>query len=404
MRLSFPPYAAQARYWLGVALSRRGQAAAAARTWEELVARFPTAPWAARALWALAVHAQRAGRVEAADRWLRVLSARFPRSVLGAQARWQRGWLRYLAGRYEDAERLWREAAAAGPPGLHAAAAYWAAQSRLRRGLDGRPLLEQAARWPLSYYGQRARQRLGVAALPAPSRGPVLSLPRDRFARAEVELAALGFFREAVEEAVEVVRRGPSRFARRILAWARARAADLPGSVAAAESLAGPWAQDPTSTERGLWELAYPLAHLPAVQRWAALYGVDPYLLLAVMREESRFDPGAVSPAGAVGLMQLLPSAARGIDPGVGILDLTDPSTNVRLGTAYLAGRLREFGGDVVLALVAYNAGPGAARRFLQLPASDRDEFVERIPYAETRAYVKRVLESYGVYRWLYGR
>lgn len=399
----FPGYAAEARYWLGVALARRGEAAALS-VWQDLVARHPKNPWAARALWALATHAQRAGQLQAADRWLGVLVSRFPTSPLAARARWQRGWLRYLAGRYSEAEVLWRQAAAAGPTGPYTSAAlYWAAQSRLRRGLDGQQLLQQAARWPLSYYGRRARERLGVPAPPTPSDQPPWKLPQDRFGRAEVELAALGFFREAAEEAGEVLRRGPSRFARRLLAWARARAGDLPGSVAAAEALAVSWSPSPGSHESDLWKLAYPLAYFPVVHRWASSHGVDPLLVLAVMREESRFRPDAVSSAGAVGLMQVLPATARDVDPEIGASRLTHPETNVRLGTAYLARQLREFRGDVVMALVAYNAGPGAARRFRDQPTTDIDEFVEGIPYAETRDYVKRVLESYGIYRWLYG-
>lgn len=398
----FAGYAAQARYWLGVALARQGEAAAV-RVWQDLVARDPTSPWAARALWALAAQAQRTGQLQAADRWLEVLASRFPTSPLAPRARWQRGWLRYLDGRYEEAEALWRQAGAASPTGPHTPAAlYWAAQSRLRRGLDGRQLLQQAARWPLSYYGQRARERLGMPAPPRPSDERPIILPQDRFAGPEVELAALGFFREAAEEAREVLRRGRSRFARRLLAWVRAREGDLPGSVAAAEALAVAWSREPGSRESDLWKLAYPLAHFTVVHRWATAHGVDPLLVLAVMREESRFRSDAVSYAGAVGLMQLLPSTARGVDPEAEASKLTHPDTNVRLGTAYLAGRLREFHGDVVMALVAYNAGPGAARRFRQLPAADTDEFVERVPYGETRDYVKRVLESYGIYRWLY--
>jgi soluble lytic murein transglycosylase len=148
--------------------------------------------------------------------------------------------------------------------------------------------------------------------------------------------------------------------------------------------------------------LAYPRAHWEMVAREASRAGVDPLLVLAVMREESRFDPRVVSVAGAVGLMQLMPSTARGMDPTVTPDRLTDPETNIRLGTTYLARRLRDFDGDVVLALAAYNAGAGAARRFAQFRGDDLDVFIERIPFSETRAYVKRVLESYGIYRWLY--
>ena len=399
---AFPASAPEARYWLGASLVRRGQVAAGVQVWEDLVARYPTTPWAARALWALARRAQAASHFEAADRWLGLLVLRFPASSLADLARWQRGWLRYRQARYREAEQLWLELATNLYSPSAPAALYWAARSRARQGLDPTPPLRRlASTYPHSYYGQRARQRLGLGSPPRPAESPPVLLPKDRFSVPAVELAALGFYREAAEEA-EVA--GRSAFSRRVAAWARARAGDVGGSVAAAEAVVAPWTVHARRVDAGLWKLAYPLAYFPLVERWARVHGLDPLLVLAVAREESRFRPGAVSPAGAVGLMQVLPSTAQGLDPSVRAGQLTDPDTNLRLGTAYLAGRRKDFGGDLVMALAAYNAGPHAARRFQALKAEDADEFVEGIPYEETRAYVKRVLESYGVYRWLYGR
>jgi soluble lytic murein transglycosylase len=397
-----PRYGPQARYWLGAAYARLGHEAAAARTWSGLARRFPTSPWTARALVALASRAERRGDLQAADRWLAPATAF--RTAAGDQARWRRGWLRYRQGRYAEAEALWREAARLHPDSPFASAAlYWAALARARRGVEARSLLEAVARdYPHAYHGQRARERLGLS-IPPPAPAPVpVDLPHDRYASRAVELAALGLYREAEDEVEVVAQRTPSQHLARLLAWVRAGAGDLRGSVGAAEALVRPWSWRAPELDAGLWSLAYPLAHWEVVERFARERGLDPLLVLAVVREESRFDPEAVSPAGAVGLMQLLPSTARGLDPSVAPQDLVDPQTSVRLGTAYLAGRLRDFGGDVVMALVAYNAGPGAARRFLGLRGDSVDEFIERIPYAETRAYVKRVLESYGLYRWLY--
>jgi len=108
--------------------------------------------------------------------------------------------------------------------------------------------------------------------------------------------------------------------------------------------------------------------------------GVDPALLLAVASAESGFDPGAVSPAGAVGVMQLMPSTAKAL----GIANPYDPASNVRGGALYLHALLARFGGDVRLAVAAYNAGPAAVERYGGVP-----------PYTQTRAYVERVLASY---------
>jgi soluble lytic murein transglycosylase len=127
------------------------------------------------------------------------------------------------------------------------------------------------------------------------------------------------------------------------------------------------------------------------------------------MREESALDPRVVSPAGAIGLTQLmLPTAqevARKLRLGrVRRADLASPSLNIRLGSRYLGDLLRRYDGSVPLALAAYNAGGGAVGRWLgQRSGLELDEFVEEIPIEETRGYVKRVLRSYAAYRLLYG-
>lgn len=115
------------------------------------------------------------------------------------------------------------------------------------------------------------------------------------------------------------------------------------------------------------------------VERTAHRYGVDPALVDAVIRAESGYDPQATSPAGAAGLMQLMPTTARGL----GVSDPYDPAQNVEGGVRYLRGLLDRFG-DVQLALAAYNAGPGAVLRYGGLP-----------PYPETRTYVQRVLSAW---------
>ncbi|MDR7454157.1 MAG: lytic transglycosylase domain-containing protein, partial [Armatimonadota bacterium] len=207
----------------------------------------------------------------------------------------------------------------------------------------------------------------------------------------------LGFDADAADAATDAFEPDRDPRVARALAVAWDRLGDVVASVRFAEDALAGGVRD-----RETWRLAYPRAYWPQVQAAATAAGLDPYLLLALVREESRYEAAVVSPARAVGLAQLLPSTASGLHGRtVTLRDLQDPSLNLRLGARYLRAQLDRFRGDLVFAIAAYNAGPGAAARWTALDR-DPDYLVERIPYAETRAYVRRVLGSYGVYRWLY--
>ena len=144
-----------------------------------------------------------------------------------------------------------------------------------------------------------------------------------------------------------------------------------------------------------------------AVEAEAAEFGIDPFLLVAIVRQESVFDVEALSRAGARGLAQLLPGTAaltaRGLDVTYYPDWITVPDLNLHLGAAHLAELLRRFGGRVDAAVAAYNAGPRPVARWLERPgASDPDQFLELIPYQETRGYVRAVLRNRELYRALY--
>ncbi len=137
--------------------------------------------------------------------------------------------------------------------------------------------------------------------------------------------------------------------------------------------------------------------------------GAEPALVFGIARQESNFDPGAVSSANARGLMQLIPPTAAATARRIGVpyalpMLTQDPGLNMRLGSAYLAEMLDRFGGSVVLAAAAYNAGPGRANEWLSVygdPRSGTDplDWIEQIPFSETRNYVQRIIENQIVYR-----
>ncbi|MEF9475230.1 MAG: lytic transglycosylase domain-containing protein, partial [Candidatus Mariimomonas ferrooxydans] len=162
------------------------------------------------------------------------------------------------------------------------------------------------------------------------------------------------------------------------------------------------------SRNRELLPFAYPLGFWNTVEEAAEIEGIDPYLVVALIREESRFDTKAVSVAGAMGLMQLMPFTAHKIKEELEITlkdddEIYDVRKNIFMGTHYLSLLMGEFK-EIHLAVAAYNAGEYTVRKWvLNSKHESMEEFIEDIPYRETRRYVKRVLRSYWQYRSMNG-
>lgn len=396
--------AAGAWYWAAQAARRAGMTAQAGEAVRSLLRAEPRGFWSGRHWLGAGLRAEGAGRTADAALYYRRVIEAAPTSDDTPEARWRLGWLALRAGRFAEAEARFRNAAQTAPWRSAAARAwYWTAKTIEASGRAGRA--DEATRivrfvaeqYPLTFYGQRARARLGLPppALPA-------SLPhtprRDAAVPAHEELFRLGLDADAAEAGEETFALDRDPRIARFLAQVYARLGDIPRSVTHAEDALNRGVRDEST-----WRLAYPRAYWAEVTAAAQAARIDPLFLLSLVREESRYDPAAISPARAVGLAQLLPSTAQGIsgDPGMSVRRLTDTATNLTLGARYLRLQLDRFGGDLRLALAAYNAGPGAARRWVGLDA-DPDYFVEKIGFAETRAYIRRVLGSYGIYKVLW--
>lgn len=152
----------------------------------------------------------------------------------------------------------------------------------------------------------------------------------------------------------------------------------------------------------------YPFGYQDAVYRYSARHSLDPYLVAAVIRTESKFINIARSPKGAMGLMQMMPDTAewvaKQIDyPNFDVSKLNDPEISIRFGTWYLASVKKEFGGNEILMLAAYNAGRGNVKSWIkqyEWPTNFQD--IDQIPFKETREYVKKVLRDRQRYQILY--
>ncbi len=407
-----PHVAAQASMLLARDRARHGRDAEAIRLADDLARRFPSAPEAEEAVLFSARLDLDAGRKPAARARLAKLAAQ-RRGPNAAAARWSLAWLSYEDRLPDAVERFAEFAASAQSDEERAQGAYW--QARAGKPELAEPLLRRAAALdPLGWYGLLARDRLGQSGAeaapfpPPPLPGHSAPLPA-RLALAD-ELARMGFLADAAAEADRFVQEHGDP-AEALPVYERARRFDR--SVTLGDSLLGARSKLPqlaalTPRLRAALAAAYPAAFPAEVAASTRRTGIDPYLLLAVMRRESLFKADARSAAGAVGLMQLLPATARRAAlvlgrPPLTDQDLTVPATAIDLGAWYLAELLGRFG-DAPLAAAAYNAGPRVAAPWADKGAGEPiDRWVEEIPYRETRKYIKVVVGAWSAYRILAG-
>ncbi|HXA23402.1 MAG TPA: lytic transglycosylase domain-containing protein [Acetobacteraceae bacterium] len=284
---------------------------------------------------------------------------------------------------------------------------YWLGRATAAAGKDPRPDYERAAAWPTTFYGQLAALALGDDAVALGRR--ITSLHDPSYTREQV----LAFTdREVVRAAAMLVAWNDPHRARAFLLRMDELAPD-PAERSLTARLALRLGLPDTAVfvarrmgRDGLVlpEAGWPIAAEPPTEP------VDPSVALGLIRQESSFDIGAVSPSGARGLMQLMPFTAQAVAKQVGVatslVSLTnDPSHNMRLGTAYLQEMLDRFGNSLPLAVAAYNAGPHRVDEWLpengdpRVGPIDMLDWIELIPINETRNYVQRVLENVVIYR-----
>lgn len=379
---------------------------------------FPRSPLAEEALNDLATHFIVADEDAEADRVFRLIIDRYPSSRHAERAYWRSGWWAYRARRYDDAARLFDQGIArfpradARPSWLYWSGRAWKAVGDAARA-DER-LRIAAIDYANSYYGRLARTHLSPGAEKAIGPQFTRTLPAvvpppgiDRARR----LMAAGLDEDALNELAFVQRTaGESPALTATIALAQHRAGRLRAGINAMKRAYPHWmAAGGDSLPEPLQQVIFPLAYWPLIQKYAKTNGLDPFVVAALMAQESTFDPVITSSAKAVGLMQILPSTGRQFArrlrlPRFTPARLTDPDTNVRLGTAIFADSIREFGG-VHYALAAYNAGPHRVSAWLkEKPGLAQDEFIDDIPFPETQNYVKRILGTADDYRRLYGR
>jgi len=432
-----PALALDAHYHLGILAER-------ASNYDEALAQYDAAiaaaaarqqpASAAQALWDKATALELLGRIDEAVGTFSAIADTAPASEHASEALFRAGMLRYKQGRGADARGVWSKQRGLVSGGAEQARAYfWSAKAA--KTLDDQASatqdLSRAAALPgADYYTLRARAELASASLPtggdltpvAPDWTLIESWlqttvgPEDPGARTAfltspafqraVELLAAGVRKDAETEFEQLMEDAAGNS---WLLYRLSRAARDQGLRSISARAAARFITASPGIPGQVIALGYPVVYSDVVNEQAAGNKFSPFLLLALIRQESFYDAHAVSPADASGLTQVVPETASGIAEALGekdfrTSDLLRPKVSLRFGAYYLGSQLQMLGGDIPAALAAYNGGPGNATRWQAAAASsDPDVFLESIDFSETRAYVELVLENYAVYLYAYG-
>jgi soluble lytic murein transglycosylase len=432
---------AEARFYYASTLRSVGRADEFVTQVRALARDMPDSTWAEDGLNALATHFIKTNDDQAAADVFRQIAEGFPSGRHAPRAAWKFGWWQYKLGAYADAATVFERAAAAMPRAdLRPAWLYWAGRAREAVGeqAEARSRYEVAvADYRHSYYGRLSAARLDGAedasAPRAAGRAPAertrakasasarltaapatstATTPRDQDppnAAVIQRLLALQLWSEATAELQFAQRtRGTSPRLEATLAWIYQQQGDLRRGITAMKRAYPQYlAEGGEQLPHEITEVIFPLEHWDLIRKYAAARKLDPHLVAALIAQESTFDATARSSANAWGLMQLLPSTGRRLARAEGIRRfsasrLTDPDTNVKLGTRYLAVLIQRFG-EAHLALASYNAGEARVSRWrAERPGIESDAFIDDIPFPETQNYVKKILGTAEDYRQVY--
>jgi soluble lytic murein transglycosylase len=425
------PYQAEALYFHALTMKALGDRAAYERTIRRVVDEFTTQHWAEEALNNLATDRILRDEDAEADEVFRELYAKYPRATHSERAAWKIGWRAYRERRYADTIQYFERAAADFPRSDYRPAwLYWSgrAHEALSRDVlaDDRYLLTTAD-YLNTYYGRlaaarskgrRAPPRIMADAVGASIETPSLlpPPPNERVIRALLDIDAYELALDELRYAQRAWGDSPSLQATQAwIFWRQGQAETgverfnlLRGSITAMKRAYPQYmAAGGEELPRELLTAIFPLEYWNLITKYSAPLKLDPYLVAALMAQESTFVRDIRSHAGAYGLMQLMPVTARQYARKMRIRYspslLTNADTNIRFGTAYLADRIREFG-EIHLALASYNAGETRVRRWVaERPGlTDAEEFIDDIPFPETQNYVKKLLGTAEDYRRLY--
>ena len=395
----------------------------------------PTSPWLEQALLSAGNMYLLKRDYDHAIDYFRELQQRFPHGNRASYAHWKAAWLSFRQGRTEDARKGFEDQIGLYPDSAEVPAAlYWRgriAEEENNPGMARAFYQKLADRYRNYYYAEFGRERLKtlhvkidpsspdavhyalldhVAPLPGTLKIADVEPPDDNLRVARARLLSNGALADLAVRELQAAasQEGGS--------WAPPEMARVyqdggrydRGIEIMKRTTPNYFAVDIPDLPRGYWEALFPRAYWTDLRKYSLANGLDPYLVASLIRQESEFNAGALSRANAVGLMQLLPKTGKSVAKQVKLKgykapQLYTPAVNLELGTRYFKDMVDKYNGQFEYALAAYNAGTDRVADWLgEGHYRDPQEFVESIPFTETREYVQAILRNACVYRQLY--
>jgi peptidoglycan lytic transglycosylase len=434
-----PEVRAEAMFHQAEALRRASRSAESSVLVDRLVLQHPETKWATEALFSLATYLNKQDRDSEAAARYRQLLANFPKSQYAPEASYNLGWFAYRAKSYSDAARILEQHLATyryPETKFIGEACLWAAKSEERLGHKTRALALYDLvneRYRYGYHGhvagiRSAAMRKAEPSLKAeqPRPGSDLESIRanvtyvesiqetangsetSRIARAR-DLEVIGLDDFAIRELNKALEPFPTspKLNLELAGLYSRRGEKFQATLVLRKGYPDLYSYREADLPREAWEIFFPLVAWNTIKEEAKRYGIDPYIAAGLIRQESVFNPNAISRVGARGLMQVMPGTGQLVSKRQGIgnitaADLYNPALNIKLGMNYLAQVLGQFG-RIEYAAAAYNAGPARAQRWIAERGSmDIEDWIESIPFSETRGYVQGVLRYAANYRRLY--
>lgn len=404
--------------------------------YSQIISIFPGSSESRKALFTIGtIHMKRA-EYDTAIQYFKKFSKTYKHDSSHLNAYWLQGWSLFLKGDYENALDVFKDSSISRDSSEESVMMkYWQAKALFKLGKtnEARAILESIIiNRPLSYYAlvsehllKRIIPERTIASIMA-EKESIATMGTPVFNKEELRLDQLLTNRN-YQRADTLIRIGLISYANeelkladketgvkslqilKLLAPLYQKVGNYYRPLYLAVTSFSPQLSFPVTEENRMWwEYAFPLAFWDDVNEFSKKYDVDPFLVLSLMRAESHFQTDVVSPTGAVGLMQIMPMTATHIALKLkakefDFEEMRRPRSNIQFGTWYVKHLLQQFDNHQVLAIPSYNAGPHRVKSWIKgRDGMELDEFVEKIPYPETRNYIKRVLQNYWTYRLLY--